>query len=108
MCAMNNIDNTRGNRNIINPELAVRPRELEIFEVFTKRALELVKGGDDDLIADACRLAETAFKAVRGDGAPAQLPTSNDGIQTWLDEIDKGYQRLRDARGAANSTEGRI
>jgi hypothetical protein len=89
-----------------NPELAVRPRELEIFEVFTKRALELVKSGDDTVIADACRLAETAFKAVRGDSAPAQLTTNNDGIQTWLDEIDKGYERLRGAKSAPVSEEG--
>jgi hypothetical protein len=80
--------------------MAIRPRELEIFYAFTERALELVKAEDKDEIANACRLAETGFKAVRGDGAVP--PAANDdGIQRWLEEIDKGYERLRAAKAAA-------
>jgi len=71
-------------------------RELEVFDAFTARALKLVRDGKNELLADACRLADTAFKAVRGEASSGQGSTiGEEGIQRWLNDIGKAYEELR-------------
>ena len=90
-----------------NPELGIRPRELEIFEAFTRRALELVDEKKDNGVADACRLVETALKAVRGDAPAVPTGGGSEALQQCLNDIDKIYEELRaEKAGAAPSGEG--
>jgi hypothetical protein len=69
----------------------IRERELEIFEAFTTRALEIVKGEKESL-ADACRLTDTALKAVRGEGLPPGAgPSDGDGVARLIEELNRAY-----------------
>jgi hypothetical protein len=89
-----------------NEELEVRVRELEVFEEFTSRALRIVRGETNDPIADACRLAETALKAARGDGLTAQVGgIGNEGLERCLKDIEKIYEGLRAEKAAAVARE---
>jgi hypothetical protein len=89
-----------------NPELAIRPRELEIFEAFTRRALELVDEKKDNGVADACRLVETALKAVRGDAPAVPTGGGSEALQQCLNDIDKIYGELRAEKAAAAASAG--
>jgi hypothetical protein len=102
MCAMKTYK-TEGPEEA-NPELAIRPRELEIFEAFTRRALDLVDENKDNAITDACRLVEAALKAVRGDAPAAPSGGGGEALQQCLNDIDKIYEELHAEKAAAASS----
>jgi len=65
------------------------------------------KQDTNDSIADACRLVDAALKAARGDGAvPNTTPAGDDGLKSLIDELHTGYEQLRAAQVAGETTLG--
>ena len=83
-----------------NAEAAIRAREIEVFDAFVTRSLSIVREQETNKsITDACRLVDAALKAARREGAPNQGTTDN-GVQSLIEELHTGYVKLRDAQAA--------
>ena len=92
-----------------DPESYIREREIEVFAAFMARALSIVRELDDnDSIADACRLVDTALKAARGDGSiPGATTAADNGLKGLIDELHTGYEKLRAAQATGESATGK-
>jgi hypothetical protein len=56
-------------------------------------------------MADACRLVDVALKAARGDAPAPNTPAASDhGLKGLIEELHTGYQELRAAQAAGQTT----
>lgn len=78
-------------------QVTVSERELEVFDVFTRRALAMVRKNDDKVsIGDACKLVDAALKAMRNDTAPSTAGRCNDEADKRVEEeVRKAYAKLK-------------
>jgi hypothetical protein len=98
--------NEEPHQNDRDPEQFIRALEIEVFGAFMARALSIVRKQDNNTsIADACRLADAALKAARGDGSMPGTPTAVDnGLKGLIEELHTGYEKLKAAQAAGQTT----
>ncbi len=89
-----------------DPEQFIRSLEIEVFGTFMSRALSIVREKDNNTsIADACRLADVALKAARGEGSmPDGTAAGDNGVQGLIEELHTGYDELGAAQSARETT----
>jgi hypothetical protein len=89
-----------------DPEQFIRSLEIEVFDAFMSRALSIVRDQDDNTsIADACRLADVALKAARGDSSMPGPASADHGLKGLIEELHTSYGELR-ATQAGETTSG--
>ena len=90
------------------PRRLYGPLRSKCLVTFIARALSIVRKQDDNTsITDACRLVDAALKAARGDGStPGAAPAADDGLKGLIEELHTGYEKLRAAQAAGQTTAG--